>query len=171
VYKYEKDLAADAVEHFKKEGWEVFEEVAPYGGGGKRADIVCKKGDEVIVVECKLQLNWTVLGQADYWSQAVPTWICVPGTIGYINTRSVAQRCVNGMGMGLIELTRRYNWKLGKKEELHISEHPPKEFAKQTSTRQSASQRCLPKNYRTLIQMQARQVVDTGLRSNRLVLT
>lgn len=82
----EADLARHVVTWLESEGFEVFQEVRPYEGG-RRADIVAVRGEEVWVVETKMRLSFEVLSQCEGWklkanivAAAVP--IAKPGALG-----------------------------------------------------------------------------------------
>lgn len=65
--KSENQLARILIEWLDRDGWEVFEEVAPWGNGGRRADVVARRGGVIWVIECKKQFNLELLEQATGW--------------------------------------------------------------------------------------------------------
>lgn len=65
----ETALAAVVVRYFHDLGAEVYQEVAPFGGGSSRADLVAKIGPALHVVECKQSINLTVIRQAWEWKR------------------------------------------------------------------------------------------------------
>jgi hypothetical protein len=63
----EVELAAKVIAWLRDMGWEIYQEVQLHEHGGKRADIVAKRGRLLWVVECKLQFGVAVLEQARRW--------------------------------------------------------------------------------------------------------
>ena len=75
----EADLAQALIGHLKAEGWEIYEEVAPGGGGDKRADIVAVKDGLTRIIECKMKLGLPVLYQGKGWvGYAEEIFVAVP---------------------------------------------------------------------------------------------
>lgn len=69
----EVELASHIIAHFKREGWEVYQEVPFYAWV---ADIVVTKGELVGVIECKQSYNFVVLEQAERWLKyAHQVWV------------------------------------------------------------------------------------------------
>jgi hypothetical protein len=97
----ETDLAKIVIEYLRDMKWEVWQEVAPFGGGNVRADIVAKQNNRIWVIECKQSLCLSALEQAFYWKQcahyvSIATWdirqrhrlfdtICSDYGLGHIN--------------------------------------------------------------------------------------
>jgi hypothetical protein len=78
-FERESDLASLVVKDLKDSGWEVYEEIAPKGGGSKRADIVAGKDGVTRVIECKLTLGFPVLYQGQGWvGYADEVYVAVP---------------------------------------------------------------------------------------------
>jgi hypothetical protein len=67
IKKNENELAKAVIEWLRADSWEVFEEVAPYGAGGPRADIVARRNKIIWIIETKRQFNLEVLEQASNW--------------------------------------------------------------------------------------------------------
>lgn len=67
-YANEKALAKGVVEMLKADGWEVFQEVNPKHGLPV-CDIVARRGSILWAIECKMSLNFCVIGQAAYWRE------------------------------------------------------------------------------------------------------
>lgn len=77
------ETEAELAEHVKRwltlDGWEVYCEVAPWGAGGARADLVGVRGPLVCVVETKLTLGFALLEQCERWrGYAHQVWAAVP---------------------------------------------------------------------------------------------
>jgi hypothetical protein len=79
-FKSEAELAAQIVAWFADKPYEIFQEVQ-YGRCGPVADIVARSGRIIWVIEAKMTLGLSVLGQADSWrpyahyvSIATPTY-------------------------------------------------------------------------------------------------
>lgn len=65
--KTENTLALTIIEWLEAEGWEVFEEVSPWGNNGHRADLVARKDKILWVIETKNAFNLKLLEQAEVW--------------------------------------------------------------------------------------------------------
>jgi hypothetical protein len=75
-FKTEAALAAEVVKYFQTGGWEVYQEVKALG---QRADMVCRKGSVIVVVECKLSASFSVIDQAMQWlGAASAVWVATP---------------------------------------------------------------------------------------------
>lgn len=92
----EADLARPLVAWLRDLGWDVYQEVACHTGG-RRADIVAKKGSVLWVVETKLRLGWEVLSQAEFWLRYAHRV-----SIGVPTTHTAAERCCKLLGLGLL---------------------------------------------------------------------
>ncbi len=64
----EAEMAALVVQHLRATGWTVYQEVQT-SHYGCVADIVGQKGDDLLVVETKLQVSLAVLAQAHNWQR------------------------------------------------------------------------------------------------------
>ncbi len=103
----EKDLAAPATRFLQELGFEVFHEVAPWGGGARRADIVGLKKTPngatlVYVIELKVALGTAVLDQAMDWVGRV-NWVSV-GTPSSRGT-AVSRHILRHFGIGHLQLS------------------------------------------------------------------
>lgn len=79
VWKDEAELVSATVDWLQAEGWETYCEVAPWGSGAPRADVVATRGALTAVVECKLSLGFPVLEQCRGWvGKAHLVWASVP---------------------------------------------------------------------------------------------
>lgn len=67
IKESEQDLAVRVKKHIETLGWEVFQEVQ-LEYGGRIADFVCLRGNEIWVIECKKSLTFAVIEQALHWS-------------------------------------------------------------------------------------------------------
>lgn len=75
----EAQLVECAAEWLRSDGWICYFEVAPWGSGASRADIVATRGHLLAVVECKLTLSLQLLEQCRFWIKyAHITWAAVP---------------------------------------------------------------------------------------------
>jgi hypothetical protein len=75
----EEELALHIVKHFERLGYEVYKEVAMFGGGSMRADIYCLKDGETISIETKMGMGLKVIEQAFRWRMnANFAYIAVP---------------------------------------------------------------------------------------------
>jgi hypothetical protein len=97
----ETDLAARIVAHLRDLNYEVHQEVAG-------ADIVGKLGDCTWIVECKLGLGLSVLGQADKWARdgyAHFVSVATP-TLKHDVGREFAIRVLRERGIGWLSVRR-----------------------------------------------------------------
>lgn len=99
----EADLVKYAGEWLRADGWETYFEVAPWGAGAARADIVATRGPLLAVVECKMALSLAVLDQCETWTRfANFVWAAVPsGKRGAFACRMAAR-----LGFGVLQLCR-----------------------------------------------------------------
>lgn len=101
VFTTEAELVERAAEWLRADGWEPYFEVAPWGSGGSRADIVGTRGSLLCVVECKLSLSLAVLHQCQTWRRfSNMVWAAVP--IG--RERQFGQEVAEWLGTGVLEL-------------------------------------------------------------------
>ena len=78
-YASEAQLVEDAGRWLLADGWDCYFEVAPWGAGAPRADIVATRGPLLAIVECKLTLSMALLEQCRVWAKyAHLTWAAVP---------------------------------------------------------------------------------------------
>ncbi len=66
----EKELAQHVVAYLERGGWDVYQEVKPFGYG-HIADIVARQGPVIWIVECKMQCSFEVMRQAEAWHYKV----------------------------------------------------------------------------------------------------
>lgn len=64
----EAEIAGSVCCYLVEQKWEVYKEVVPFRGG-KRADIVARRGREIWVIECKMVSSFGVIEQATRWRQ------------------------------------------------------------------------------------------------------
>lgn len=69
--KTEAELAARVVDWLRLNGWSCWQEVAPWGGGGRVLDILARRGAAFLAVECKLTFGLPVIEQAVQWANKV----------------------------------------------------------------------------------------------------
>lgn len=78
-YASEAQLVEDVGRWLRADGWDCYFEVAPWGSGASRADIVATRGPLLAIVECKLTLSIGLLEQCRFWNRfAHITWAAVP---------------------------------------------------------------------------------------------
>lgn len=106
AFKTEADLAKVVQAWLKEDHWEVYCEVAPWGGGAARADIVATRGPVVSVVETKLSLSLALMEQCFDWKRHAHTvWAAVPyPKRGYVS--GFSKRTLESLGIGLLCVTR-----------------------------------------------------------------
>jgi hypothetical protein len=101
----EEQLAQIALAWLQQDGWEVWGEIAPWGGGARRADLVATRGPFVTIVEVKLTLSLKLLDQASYWTPyAHYVWAFVPWKSGV--SSSFAKKALEWQGVGLMTHTK-----------------------------------------------------------------
>jgi len=109
----EADMAQAICEFYTAEGWEVFEEVAPLGGGAQRADIVMRdKTGKIVIIECKMTMSLAVLNQGVAWcGWADEIYVAVPERHSTNRgTRDVATKAANSvLNIGTMYVSRRVN--------------------------------------------------------------
>ena len=95
----EADVARAVVEHLRKDGHEVFQEV-DLGRG--RADIVAKKGS-IWIIESKVTLSWDLVGQGlDRFNWAEKVSLAVPKRSWGKDARKAVWATLKAHGLGLI---------------------------------------------------------------------
>lgn len=78
-FQSEAELVEAARDWLRADGWDCYFEVAPWGAGASRADIVATRGQLLAVVECKLTLSMGLLEQCRFWTKfAHVTWAATP---------------------------------------------------------------------------------------------
>lgn len=65
--KSENELAKILTVWLRQDGWEVYEEISPYGNNGPRTDLVATRGRIIWVIECKRSFSLNVIEQASRW--------------------------------------------------------------------------------------------------------
>jgi Holliday junction resolvase len=101
TFETESELVERAAEWLRTDGWECYFEVAPWGSGAQRADIVATRGSLLTVVECKLSLGWAVLAQCETWLRyAHLVWAAVP----WAERAGMAERVAEHFGIGVLEV-------------------------------------------------------------------
>ena len=96
----EEDLARVVVEHFRANGWTVYQEVMFGRYDGRRADLVADRDGELHVVEVKTSLSSRLIAQARFWQmRAEYTSIAIPAPVR--KTKSHARRICDVISMGL----------------------------------------------------------------------
>jgi hypothetical protein len=75
----EAELVEAARDWLRADGWDTYCEVAPWGAGAARADIVATRGNLLAVIECKLSLSLALLEQCKTWTKYAHTvWGATP---------------------------------------------------------------------------------------------
>lgn len=98
----EADMAKVVVDSLRRDGWTVYQEVEAAQG---IADIVATRGEQVAVVEAKLTLGLTVLGQAHRWKgRAHLVWVAVPAYLARAS-RGIGGVICAALGLGLLEVS------------------------------------------------------------------
>lgn len=96
----EEDLARVVVEHFRANGWTVYQEVMYGRYDGRRADLVADRNGELHVVEVKTSFSTRLIEQARFWQmRAEYTSIAIPSPIR--QTKTHARRICDVISMGL----------------------------------------------------------------------
>lgn len=99
----ETEIAAAAVAWLEGDGWDVYQEVKPYGTN-RIADVVGTKGGLVAVVECKVVLGAAVCMQALRWRHETDLlWICVDREPVDYDVRHFYSDYMRWKGIGLLE--------------------------------------------------------------------
>ena len=123
VWKDEAELVSATVDWLQAEGWETYCEVAPWGSGAPRADVVATRGALTAVVECKLSLGFPVLEQCRGWvGKAHLVWAASP--LPYAGRGSLKIQVAEWLGVGVVhpvhpvdrpsdEMLRRYQCRVG----------------------------------------------------------
>lgn len=96
-FSSEVDLGKAVKQCYRFDGYECFEEVV--FDSTKTCDLVFRKGDEVVCVEMKMELNFKVLAQAARWySLATSVYVAVP----YHSITPDKRTALGFMGIGVI---------------------------------------------------------------------
>lgn len=98
--KTENNLAQTIAEWLRLDGWQVYEEVSPWGNNGHRADLVARRKSIVWVIETKNSFNLKLLEQAENWLKyahfvSIGTWLN-PSNAG------IVERVCRKFGIGII---------------------------------------------------------------------
>ncbi len=105
AFSSEAALVAMTRDWLQVDGWSCFFEVAPWGAGASRADIVATKGPLLAVIECKLSLSLALLEQCEAWLKyAHVIWGATP----FLNGGAFAGKVAKEWGFGLVELGQRW---------------------------------------------------------------
>lgn len=108
AFKSEAELVEATRDWLVAEGWDVYFEVAPWGPGAKRADIIATKGDLVTIVECKMSLSLAVLSQCNDWkNRAHYIWASIPGA----RKNDFSIKITEQLGIGLVMIGSRFSKK------------------------------------------------------------
>lgn len=115
----EAELVKIVADYMRVDGWEVFFEVAPWGSGASRADIVVRQNKIVGVIECKLSMSLSLLEQCRGWvGRANYVWAAVPARKG----TGFAAQLLQEWGCGL--LTAKVHGITEVPAKLHRTVHP-----------------------------------------------
>jgi len=100
-FKSEAELVALTRDWLLADGWEVYLEVAPWGAGASRADIVATRGPLLAVYECKLSMSLALLEQCATWPRfAHQVWAVTPP----LRRSRFANDLAKGIGAGVVEV-------------------------------------------------------------------
>lgn len=99
----ETDVARPVVAWLRDQHWDVHQEVAPGGGGSRRADVVAAQGRVLYVVEVKVTLSLELIEQAMGWLQSAHyVSVAVPYNVLHRSGRGVLQFVCQHHGIGLL---------------------------------------------------------------------
>jgi hypothetical protein len=98
----EVELAKPVKAWLESLGYEVFQEVEVPAVG--RADIIAVQGPKVFVVECKQQLSWELLCQAQRW-QKFAHLVAAAAPRTWSDERNLAKRVFEFLGIGMLSVT------------------------------------------------------------------
>lgn len=102
-FKSEAELVEATRDWLRADGWDCYFEVAPWGSGAARADIVATRGPLLAIVECKLTLSMALLDQCRHWARfAHVTWASVP----WIDATELQLEVCELVGCGLVTFGR-----------------------------------------------------------------
>lgn len=102
IFKNESELVSATRDWLVADGWEVYFEVAPWGAGAQRADIVAVRDGIISVVECKMSFTLSLLEQCDSWKKhAHYVWASIP----YGRRNKFALKIAEWMGIGLLMIS------------------------------------------------------------------
>lgn len=93
--KGEEDVAQQVIAWLEAQRWDVYQEVAPHGGGTSAADIVAVRCGLVWVIECKTSLSLAVMAQASRWTVHLRS-IAVPLANRGSDERALAESICRG---------------------------------------------------------------------------
>jgi len=96
----EVDLARKVIEWLIDQKWEVYQEVQVFSGGAI-ADIVARQGKLIWIVETKMTLSLSVLGQAHEWLH-LANWVSV--AVPAMKRFGFAQTVLKTYGVGLLKV-------------------------------------------------------------------
>lgn len=97
-------MAEVVVNHLRSKGWTVYQEVEVFAQG-ERADIVATRGNELLVVECKLSLSLDLLAQAQHWLDYSPqVMVAIPKAGRASKARSCGTSILASWGVGVFEV-------------------------------------------------------------------
>jgi hypothetical protein len=106
LFKSEAELVSATSKFLIADGWNVYFEVAPWGAGAQRADIIATKDDIITVVECKMSLSLSLLDQCDQWRKyANLVWAAVPGG----KRNKFAHKIADWLGVGIITVGHKHD--------------------------------------------------------------
>jgi hypothetical protein len=109
----EAELAASVVAYLRALQWDVYQEVAPRGADGPRADIVARQGPLVYVVECKQVLGFDVFAQAVAWTRHAHLVAVAVPLAQRSRARDYAKRVAALEGLGILEGRTVGEWERG----------------------------------------------------------
>jgi hypothetical protein len=96
----EAELAKEVIKHFESLGYITYKEVSLSGGGSIRADIFCKKEDESIAIEVKMNMCLKIIEQGFKWREHCNKTYIVISKKGKPNL--FAEMICRDYGIGLI---------------------------------------------------------------------
>lgn len=105
MFEKESEIGAILLPWLESEGWEVFPEVEIYKTS-PIADLVCRRGKIIWVIELKKSLTLDLLAQASYWERhANYVSVAVPALKRKKErTTQFAERVLRDYGIGLIKI-------------------------------------------------------------------
>jgi len=115
-FKSETKLAEVIIQYLKEMGWEVYQEVQ-ISSYGKIADIVARQGNLIWILECKLSLSLTLIGQAKNWLRYGHYVSIVTPTKRSSTSYYIAEDILEHYGIGHFQVSN-----YGYNEELSISQ-------------------------------------------------
>lgn len=101
-FKSEEELASFVVPWLEQQNYEVFQEVQLYYGG-RRADLVGRRGSTIVVVEVKLSFGERVIAQSQWWShEATFSLVAIPAG----RRHGLLEILCQHLGIGVLEVSR-----------------------------------------------------------------